>query len=120
MLIGLRIKEARIAKNMTQQQVADIVGVSKTSVCLYERNMKNPTLKNFQRLSDALDVSPEYLMGIDMKIMESEDKIAVNVSKQDLVIISELKKYEKLYENLYTDPVRTIKLIDKKLKDRLY
>lgn len=120
MVIGLRIKEARINKNLKQQQLADLVGVSRASICLYEQGKKTPSLKVFEKLSRELDVSPEYLMGNDLGVMENEHQIHVRISKQDLTILSELKRYKGLYIKLYQDPKRTIKLIDKKLKDRLY
>ena len=117
MVIGLRLKEARILKDLTQQELGKIVGVSKTSICLYEKCQKTPSLKVFEKLAKALDVSPEYLMGDDLGIKDSEPKIFINISKQDLAILSVLKKYKELYIRLYNDYKRTIKLMDIKLKD---
>ena len=56
-------------------------------------------------------------MGDDLGIKDSEPKIFINISKQDLAILSELKKYKELYIRLYNDYKRTIKLMDIKLKD---
>ena len=43
MVIGLRLKEARILKDLTQQELGKIVGVSKTIICLYEKCQKTPS-----------------------------------------------------------------------------
>ena len=120
MLIGLRIKEARNSKQLTQKKLAEIINMSKTSICLYEKGVKTPSLKVFEKLASALDVSPEYLMGNDLGVMENEHKIFINISKQDLEILSELKKYPMLYSKLYEDPKRTVKFIDRKSKNKLY
>ena len=40
----------------------------------------------------------------------------VRLPKRDLEILGEIKKYKKLYKNLYNDPERTMKLIDKRMK----
>ena len=50
MVIGLRIKDARNAKHLTQTKLAQLVGVSKTSICLYEQGQKHPSLKVFEKL----------------------------------------------------------------------
>ena len=44
MLIGKRIKELRIEKGLSQQQLGEIIGVTKVSVCGYENGSRVPTL----------------------------------------------------------------------------
>ena len=44
MIIGERVKEARINKNYTQEELGDIIGVSKVSICGYETGNRTPTM----------------------------------------------------------------------------
>ena len=61
-----RIKELRLAKGMTLEEVGNAVGVGKSIVRKWEngiiQNMKRDKIAN---LAKALDVSPSYLMGWD-------------------------------------------------------
>ena len=40
-----RIKLARVEKNLTQEQLADLVGVTRQTIILIEAGKYNPTLK---------------------------------------------------------------------------
>jgi transcriptional regulator with XRE-family HTH domain len=115
MLIGERIRESRRAKELTQQQLADILNVSKTVISGYENNTKSPTINNLEKLIAALDVNADYLFGRDVLAVSEDEKI-VNLSKQDLEILDNIKSNRKLYHSLYVNPQRTIKKISKIIK----
>ena len=63
MEIGRRIKEARIAKGLTQQELGDQIGVQKSAIAKYESgrvvNIKRSTL---QKIAQALDLAPSELI----------------------------------------------------------
>ena len=94
MIIGERLKDARKKKNMSQQQLGDLLGVSKVSICGYENGVRIPTIENFIQLLD------EY---------------KAKMSKDDIKIIKELKNNPVLHSKLRVDPKRTIELINRKL-----
>ncbi|HAA47802.1 MAG TPA: XRE family transcriptional regulator [Synergistaceae bacterium] len=56
MSLGLRIKTLRKAKSLTQQQLADLVGVSRIYIQALESNRRLPSMKLLQRLAESLDV----------------------------------------------------------------
>ena len=56
MSLGLRIKTLRKAKSLTQQQLADLVGVSRIYIQALESNRRLPSMKLLQRLAENLDV----------------------------------------------------------------
>lgn len=58
---GERLKECRKAKNLTQKQLADIVGLVSQAISLYERGERS-FRSNVVELASALDVSPQYLL----------------------------------------------------------
>lgn len=116
MIIGERVKEARINKNYTQEELGDIIGVSKVSICGYETGNRTPTMAMFLKLSDALDVTVDYLLGKELKaVCEEQEDYTVMVSQIDLEIIKELKQYKNLYNRLCSDPKRIVKLINRKM-----
>lgn len=55
------MRAARIAAGMSQQSVADAVGVSKNAISKYERNLDMPGSEVLLRLAEALKVSVEFL-----------------------------------------------------------
>ena len=63
MSIGAKIRAARIAKNMTQEELGEILGVQRSAVAKYENgrvvNIKRSTLK---KISDVLDIPPFELI----------------------------------------------------------
>lgn len=60
--IGSRIKEAREAKGLTQEQLAEIVGLSSTHISVIERGVKAPKLETFIEIANALDVTSDSLL----------------------------------------------------------
>ena len=61
-----RIQELRKAKGLTLEQVADIVGVGKSTVRKWETGMiANMKRDKIADLAKALGTTPEYLMGWD-------------------------------------------------------
>ena len=54
--IGLRIKELRRSRNMTQEILSEKVGISSKYLSSIERGKENPTLDTIIKLSIALDV----------------------------------------------------------------
>lgn len=116
MIIGERIKQARKKKNLSQQDLGNLLGVSKVSICGYEKGVRIPTMENFLQLIDILDLSPDYLLGRDVNCVSDEDeKYSVKLAKEDLAIIKEIKNNRELYKLFTNDPKRTIELINRKL-----
>jgi len=114
---SLIIKERRKALGMSQEALANKLGVSKVAICWYETGERTPTMENFLKLADILDLSLDELTGREVNVVaEDEEEYVVRIPKKDLEIIGEIKKYKDLYKNLYNDPARTTKLIDKRMK----
>ena len=68
---GLRIKQLRENRNMTQSQLGRRISRSKSVVCAYENNMKVPPLEVLTDIACVFNVSLDYLVGIDKKQMLS-------------------------------------------------
>lgn len=62
--ISKRIKELRLEKGLTLEQVGNVVGVGKSTVRKWETGMiANMKRDKIASLSKALGVSPSYLLG---------------------------------------------------------
>lgn len=56
------LRAARKAKQLTQQQVADILGVTKSTYCGYETGKRQPDVKKIKRLAEILNVPADILL----------------------------------------------------------
>lgn len=59
-----RIKELRLKKGISQQKLADNVGVTRQAVSLFEKGDRDPKLETWIKLADYFGVSVSYLKGI--------------------------------------------------------
>ena len=62
---GAFIKKHRVAKKMTQEELAIALGVTKKSVCYFESGRTFPSQENIFKLATILDMSlDEFVFGI--------------------------------------------------------
>lgn len=57
------LEALRIAKGLSQQKLADSIGVTQQAINQYENGKVEPDIDNLIRLSDALEVSVDLLIG---------------------------------------------------------
>ena len=77
MLIGSMIKKLRLERNMTQEQLAECLGVSTNAVSQWERDVTAPDISNIPLLANIFEVSADVLFGIDI----AKSKKAVEIEK---------------------------------------
>jgi len=64
---GLRVRQARLAVCLSQEQLAAKAGLHRTYVGGIERGERNPSLRNILALAAALGVQPRELFADDFK-----------------------------------------------------
>ena len=60
--IGRRIKAAREKKQLTQEQLAELVDLSTMHISVIERGVKLPKLETLINIANVLDVSADVLL----------------------------------------------------------
>lgn len=60
---GKRLKELRLNKKLTQEEVGKFVNVTKVSISGYENNTRSPDTETLQKLADLFKVSTDYILG---------------------------------------------------------
>ena len=78
--LGEKIREFRLKKGITHQQLADAIGVKRAAVSKYEKDAVNISIKQLEKIAKTLDISVEDL------IFEKDDEIGKSNYKR---IISE-------------------------------
>lgn len=83
--IGARLKELRIIKRKSLQDVADAVGASKAHIWELERGgTKNPSMELLTKLAVFFDVSVSNLVGEEPPASEQDDLIVLYRDLKDL------------------------------------
>ena len=60
--IGRKIRDMRIKKDLTQQELADAMDLSISTISLYESDKRKPGLSALDRLGQVLGVDPSYFV----------------------------------------------------------
>ena len=58
-----RLKELRLEKNVTQQELGKLVNTSKMAISHWEKGHSEPSIAQLMILSDYFEVSVDYLIG---------------------------------------------------------
>ena len=83
---GEKVKELREKAGLTQRQLAAQIGVSKSTVALYETQERGPSSDSLVKLSKMFHVSSDYLLGID-KVKRAD---LSGLTEDDIEIIERL------------------------------
>lgn len=63
MEFGTILKKARLNKGLTQDELAQLIGVAKSTVSGYEKGTREPDVPKIKMLLSVLDMKPEELFG---------------------------------------------------------
>ena len=61
-LFGTNVREARLSKKMSQEDLAFKSGLDRTYISGIERGIRNPSLLNVEKIAKALKLQPSKLM----------------------------------------------------------
>ena len=59
------LKNARERKGMSQKDVAEEIGVAKSTYSLYESGNREPNVQTIKKIADVLNVSADDLLGLN-------------------------------------------------------
>ena len=92
--IGSKIKAARIEKKLTQEQVAELLGVSRQTISNWENEKSYPDIISVIKMSECYDVSLDYLLKGEEKMKnyydyleESTNVVKSNTNRSKIVTI---------------------------------
>ena len=64
MIFAERLKEKRLEKRITQQEIADKLHVNRVSYARWENNSREPNLETIVKLAKIFDTTTDDLLGI--------------------------------------------------------
>ena len=120
MTFGEKLKKARIEMGYTQEELADILTVSRAAVAKWESDRGMPEVTNLKVIAETLNVSVDYLLDDGSELDLSVTKKAIDLSKfGDTGKLSRFKKLEikeKIVREEYPD-AEIIRLTLTKIKN---
>lgn len=115
-LIGSRIKELRNQYKYTQTELAEKVGVTKSTIAAYENNSRQPSYEVLIKMADVFNVSTDSLL-LDRK----ESKIDISgLNPSQISILESLVSYfrkSELLEAFYGNDQIDVEGLMKKYPD---
>ena len=67
MVIGVQIKKARLNAGFTQEQAAEVLGVSRQTISNWEHNNILPSIEMLIKIADFFSVSTDFLLERDFR-----------------------------------------------------
>lgn len=93
MTFGERIVFYRSKKNINQKQLAQILGITPTRLNYWEKDKRQPDVEMIKAISEALDVSPDILIGnATSKSEQNKKSPAPEGAEDDRISVDEMKK----------------------------
>lgn len=84
--MGERIAAARRSRNLSQRQLAELVGVEANTISMYESNIRKPSVNVLKAIAGSLHVSTDYLLtGAEGKYIN-----AAGLDEKERSLLSEL------------------------------
>ena len=88
--LGKRIRESRIKKGYTQQDLAERADIGVVYISEIERGIKLPSLNIFIKIIDALDVSADYILRDE--ISSGKEYISMEITEKLLSLTPHQRK----------------------------
>lgn len=96
-MFNLKLKELRIRNSKTQEEMANLLDISRVSYTLYESGKNMPEISRLKKIADIFDVSVDYLLD-----RSNEDEN--NTNSLYLIRLRQLRKFN----NYTTDEVANL------------
>lgn len=95
MIFGEKLKEARKKAGLTQEELAELIGISRAAVAKWETDNGLPDIENLKTVAGLLDVSVDYLLDDGESLDLSVTKKAIDLNQYgDGEKLSRMKKLE--------------------------
>ena len=102
-IISERIKEGLRLRGMKQADIVKITGIGKSSISTYIANTFEPKRKNIAKIAKALNVSEDWLMGLDVSMERLQYGNSLDVTDIDFELFRNYKKLNDLGKSKLLD-----------------
>jgi repressor LexA len=105
--LSRKIKQLRLEKDMTLEQVATIVGVGKSTVRKWETGMiVNMKRDKIALLAKALGTTPAYLMGWNEDSTKTDSPDALKLTEGEMLLLELFRRIPEDAQKMYLEVLR--------------
>ena len=97
MTFGDQLSKARKNKDLTQEELAERLNLSRQTILRWEKNQVFPDISNLKAVAQVLDISFDYLLGED----KPEKPPVTEMNLQDILVGKKVQLV--IYEELLDD-----------------
>lgn len=94
---GQILKELRLNKKLSQQDIADILEVSARAYQKYEYGTAEPNFDNLSKLADFYGISTDYLLGRELPPSSTDTLEIIGIDKK---VVDDDDEFMRLYSQL--------------------
>lgn len=93
-LIGNRISQARNLRNLTQENLSELTGLSVSAISRIETGRNSTSLKTLSKICDVLDINLDYIL---YDILSSDTKITDPTVSDIIMLLDSLTDEQKIF-----------------------
>lgn len=94
-----RLTELRVSKGYTQEELAELLKVSRSTIGMYEQGKREPNFEMQETMADFFNVNLDYLIG---RSSDTNEKILIEIyRKSDQQQKEQLLQYARMLSKFY-------------------
>ena len=98
--LGEMIRQIRIEKGFSQQQLADLIHVDRTTITNWERGRRLPDADMLSKISDTLSIDVSYLITASLNQNNSPNVIMVDDEK--IILTGSIPVFKKVLPYIFS------------------
>lgn len=110
-----KIRNIRELKNLTQDYVAQQLGLTTRAYSKIETGETQLTINRLNEISNVLGVSPQEILGFDKNLIFNNNPTNSRVNNYNAYNNTEIDQVKELYERLLAEKDKRIQLLEEKV-----
>lgn len=102
-MIGDKIKEERLKRDMTQSELGKAIDVSPSTIGMYEQNRRQPDINTLGKIANYFNVTSDYLLGLTDDPNGEEEIVTIAAHHDGDEFTEEEKKEIEWFKQLVLD-----------------
>ena len=119
MTIGERISQLRSERNISQGQLANLLGISRQAVSKWENDLSSPDTLNLIKIADVLDTDVEYLATGKHSMLKASPQI-ITVEKPVEIVVEKIIEKPVYIEKIIEKEIPYEVVIEKPVTKKIY
>ncbi len=96
-----RLKETRENREISQKEIGQVIGTSRSAVCYYESGRSLPDIEQIEKIAEFLQVDILWLLGKEhIGLIHREGNRVINLSEEDWKILRAIHSNPDLFKYL--------------------